>query len=78
MATFGKNWVEDSKDDFEPINAFTHWKEDEKKEDVSIFSKLEYSLFKFETSLQSINCENGEKFTLHEKKQKQNIKIKTK
>lgn len=34
----GKNWIEDLKDDFETINVFTHWKEDEDK-DVSFFSK---------------------------------------
>lgn len=36
---FGINCIEDSKDDFEPINAMTHWKEDEEKKDVSMFSR---------------------------------------
>jgi len=39
MAMFGKNWIEDSKDDSEPINVMKHWKDDEEKKDVSIFSK---------------------------------------
>jgi len=39
MAMFGKNWLEDSEDDFEPINIFSHWKEDEDEEDFSLFSR---------------------------------------